>query len=143
MGLALGEGETGAFLGYKLPVLGRVQINARTQAMASKRRTVSNVLNCIVAKEKEIKAQMRTVDISFTLSVIAPWLSQLDRIGPKTAWVVSHRWSLGELRAKQAAARIKNGVVGRSGTNAPMMPSTSGIRPQMNKTWRFNYSEAP
>ena len=59
--------------------------------MVSKARTVGTVLNCIVAKEKEIRAQTRTVEVSFTLNAIAPWLSQLDRMGPKTEWVVSHR----------------------------------------------------
>ncbi len=77
--------------GYKSPVLGRVQINASTQAMASKTRTVGSVPNCIVAKEKETRAQVRTVAINFTLNEIAPWLSQLDRMEPKTEWVVSHR----------------------------------------------------
>ena len=56
-----------------------------------KTRTVGRVLNCIVAKEKEIKAKMRTVEVSFTLNAIAPWLSQLERTGPRTEWVVSHR----------------------------------------------------
>ena len=59
--------------------------------MLSKTRTVRIALNGIVAKEKEIRAQMRTVEINFALNVIAPWFSQFDRVGPKTEWVVSHR----------------------------------------------------
>ena len=59
--------------------------------MLSKTRTVRNALNGLVAKEKETRAQIRIVEISFALNAIAPWFSQLDRIGPKTEWAVSHR----------------------------------------------------
>jgi len=40
-------------------------------------------------------------------------------------------WNRGELSAKQAKAKIRNGVVGNNGNTAPMIPNTIKNQPRM------------
>ena len=44
---------------------------------------------------------------------------------------MNHLYIRVELRAKHAAARSKKGVVGKSGTNMPMIPKTRARMPTM------------
>jgi hypothetical protein len=78
------------------------------------------------------------VDITFTLSAIFPWLSQSIKMGLRTEFLINHLYNLRELREKQAAERIKKGVVGRSGRSNPMMPSAKEMNPRSKNRARFN-----
>ena len=52
---------------------------------------------------------------------------------PNTGKEVSQECTLGELLEKQKAAKIRNGVVGITGSKAPMIPKITHIQPRMNK----------
>jgi hypothetical protein len=59
-------------------------------------------------------------------------------MGPRIECVINHLYNLRELREKQAAERIKKGVVGRSGTSNPMTPSIKEMKPRSKNRGRFN-----
>jgi hypothetical protein len=63
------------------------------------------------------------------LRLIAPRLRQAWMCDPKAGCDTSQCSSRGLERAKQNAARITNGTVGRSGRNSPIPPSSSEIAP--------------
>ncbi len=72
---------------------------------------------------------MSAIAQSFVRQGIARWRSHSVTIGPKVRWCRSHRWNRGEERAKHAAARSMNGVVGSKGSTIPAMPSPTDTNP--------------
>ena len=73
---------------------------------------------------------------TFALRGIAPFSRQARTSGPKRLCPRIQASSRGEERAKQAAARIRNTVVGSNGRNAPTIPKAVNPKPRSRKTMR-------
>lgn len=69
-------------------------------------------------------------DIHFAFNGIAPLSRQDFSKGPNRGCESSHTSSRLEDLAKQAAARIRNGVVGRTGRNIPTKPKATRASPR-------------
>src|SRR5690242_11898468 len=78
---------------------------------------------------------MQAKTLAFT--GMAPCSRQLRSVGPNWGWFSSQRSSRGDERAKQAAARMRNGVVGNSGRKAPTKPTATSTQPAAKKAGRF------
>tara|TARA_Y100000768_G_C23990989_1_gene692937 strand:- start:3546 stop:3818 length:273 start_codon:yes stop_codon:yes gene_type:complete len=73
-------------------------------------------------------------DAILALGLITPFFSQSIITSPKTGKEVSQECTLGELFENRNAANIKNGVVGITGSNAPIMPRRTHTQPRTKST---------
>jgi len=80
-------------------------------------------------RETRIAATIAAAASNFAFGAIAPCRFQSRIACPKRGCPISHRCSLSEPLAKQNAARIMNGVVGRSGSVMPTRPSATQAIP--------------
>ena len=70
------------------------------------------------------------IDTILTRSGTALCFTKLVMYVPILGWFMSQLYSLRFPRRKSAAESSRNGVVGSTGTNAPMIPNASDMRPR-------------
>lgn len=110
----------------------RVIIKADTQTSNTVIEILShsgNGLLHITARESAIIERATT----FVELAIDLFLSQSRNGFPNIGWLYNQWWAFGELFKKHHADSNRNGVVGSTGRNAPIIPSAREMNPIENK----------
>jgi hypothetical protein len=111
---------------------GLVHINANTKSPTAIKVVFMDVVTELTMKIGNVRfSPMNIVPRIFAGRRITPFFCQsiigFDRVG----CVISQWWNLSDPRAKQAAAKRRNGVVGSRGVTIPIAPMRTKRHPKL------------